>query len=130
MTLMQRLERAQRAAEAAAAEALAPESGADGALAPRPDTTTTPESRLGMTVAPAPHRAPPDPPNLLDRSTPSDVADLSGSTGLAEAMEAEHYAAMLAELRALYQSLIPKHGGMVVRGSLGEERRGNQEKQQ
>jgi len=42
-------------------------------------------------------------------------ADLSGSTGLAEAMEAEHYAAMLAELRALYQNLIPKHGGMVVR---------------
>lgn len=42
-------------------------------------------------------------------------ADLSGSTGLAEAMEAEHYAAMLAELRALYQALVPKHGGTVVR---------------
>jgi len=42
-------------------------------------------------------------------------ADLSDSTGLAEAMEAEHYAAMLASLRALYQRLVPKHGGMVVR---------------
>ena len=41
--------------------------------------------------------------------------DLSDSTGLAEAMEAEHYAAMLAGLRALYQELVPKHGGLVVR---------------
>ena len=42
-------------------------------------------------------------------------ADLSDSTRLAESVEAEHYALMLAQLRALYQRLVPKHGGMVVR---------------
>lgn len=42
-------------------------------------------------------------------------ADLSRSTELAGAMEAEHYAALLAALRRAYQDAIPKHGGMVVR---------------
>ena len=42
-------------------------------------------------------------------------ADLSESTLLAEAMEAEHYAAMLRELRSQYQSVVPRHGGVVVR---------------
>ncbi|HEY4084034.1 MAG TPA: adenylate/guanylate cyclase domain-containing protein [Burkholderiaceae bacterium] len=42
-------------------------------------------------------------------------ADLSGSTRLAEAMEAEHYALMLAQLRQCYQSAINAHGGQVVR---------------
>jgi class 3 adenylate cyclase len=42
-------------------------------------------------------------------------ADLSESTRLADAMEAEHYAAMLRELRELYQSVVPRHGGTVVR---------------
>ncbi|MET0520140.1 MAG: AAA family ATPase, partial [Burkholderiaceae bacterium] len=40
---------------------------------------------------------------------------MSGSTSLAEAIEAEHYAVLLARLRALYQSVVPKHGGIVVR---------------
>ncbi|MCV2370426.1 adenylate/guanylate cyclase domain-containing protein [Roseateles oligotrophus] len=42
-------------------------------------------------------------------------ADLSESTRLADAMEAEHYAIMLRELRALYQGVVPRHGGTVVR---------------
>ncbi|WP_271007898.1 ATP-binding protein [Paucibacter sp. B51] len=42
-------------------------------------------------------------------------SDLSESTRLSDAMEAEHYAAMLAEVRGLYQNLIAKHGGTVVR---------------
>lgn len=42
-------------------------------------------------------------------------ADLSGSTGLAAAMEAEHYASMLERLRRLYQEVIARHGGAVVR---------------
>ncbi len=42
-------------------------------------------------------------------------ADLSESTRLADGMEAEHYAAMLSDLRGLYQSVVPRHGGTVVR---------------
>ncbi|MDB5861249.1 MAG: hypothetical protein JWQ76_4938 [Ramlibacter sp.] len=42
-------------------------------------------------------------------------ADLSHSTELAEIMETEHYAAMLAAVRDVYQDTIPRHGGMVVR---------------
>jgi class 3 adenylate cyclase len=42
-------------------------------------------------------------------------ADLSGSTRLAEAMEAEHYALMLAELRRCYSQAVLAHGGQVVR---------------
>ncbi|HSW03101.1 ATP-binding protein [Aquabacterium sp.] len=42
-------------------------------------------------------------------------ADLSRSTELAWAMEAEHYAALLAALRGAYQDTIAQHGGMVVR---------------
>ncbi|MCV2359905.1 AAA family ATPase [Paucibacter sp. TC2R-5] len=42
-------------------------------------------------------------------------ADLSESTRLADAMQAEHYALMLRDLRALYQSVVPRHGGTVVR---------------
>ncbi len=41
--------------------------------------------------------------------------DLSGSTGLAEWMEAEHYAAMLGGLRALYERIVPHHGGLIAR---------------
>lgn len=42
-------------------------------------------------------------------------ADLSHSTELAGAMETEHYAALLAELRRAYQDHISQHGGVVVR---------------
>lgn len=42
-------------------------------------------------------------------------ADLSGSTAMAEWMEAEHYAAMLAGLRALYERIVPHHGGVIAR---------------
>ncbi|MFG6467267.1 AAA family ATPase [Roseateles sp. BYS87W] len=41
--------------------------------------------------------------------------DLSGSTAMAEWMEAEHYAAMLADLRALYERIVPHHGGAIAR---------------
>ena len=42
-------------------------------------------------------------------------ADLSQSTELAAALEAEHYAQLLAAVRQAYQDTIPKHGGLVVR---------------
>ncbi|WP_162250756.1 AAA family ATPase [Pelomonas sp. Root1217] len=42
-------------------------------------------------------------------------ADLSGSTAMAEWMEAEHYAAMLGGLRALYERIVPHHGGVIAR---------------
>lgn len=41
--------------------------------------------------------------------------DLSGSTAMAEWLEAEHYAAMLATLRALYERIVPHHGGVIAR---------------
>ncbi|MFT7775963.1 ATP-binding protein [Roseateles sp.] len=41
--------------------------------------------------------------------------DLSGSTAMAEWMEAEHYAAMLAGLRTLYERIVPHHGGVIAR---------------
>ena len=42
-------------------------------------------------------------------------ADLSGSTELAELMETEHYAAVLAALRKVYQDTLARHGGVIVR---------------
>lgn len=41
--------------------------------------------------------------------------DLSGSTAMAEWMEAEHYATMLASLRELYEFIVPHHGGVIAR---------------
>jgi len=42
-------------------------------------------------------------------------SDLSDSTRLAGAMEAENYADLLTQLRELYRQVIPHHGGTVVR---------------
>jgi class 3 adenylate cyclase/tetratricopeptide (TPR) repeat protein len=42
-------------------------------------------------------------------------ADLSRSTELAGAMEAEHYAGLLAALRTAYKAQVQRHGGLVVR---------------
>ena len=42
-------------------------------------------------------------------------ADLSGSTQLASAMEAEHCADILAQLRHAYDDCITRHGGTVAR---------------
>lgn len=42
-------------------------------------------------------------------------ADLSDSTRLGELMEAEHYAAMLAELRQACRDIVPRHGGHIAR---------------
>ena len=42
-------------------------------------------------------------------------SDLSYSTKLSAAMEAEHYAALLAIVRRAYQDTIRKHGGVIVR---------------
>jgi class 3 adenylate cyclase/tetratricopeptide (TPR) repeat protein len=42
-------------------------------------------------------------------------SDLSDSTKLAAAMEAEDYAGLLGRLRHTYQDVIPKHGGTMVR---------------
>jgi class 3 adenylate cyclase/tetratricopeptide (TPR) repeat protein len=41
--------------------------------------------------------------------------DLSGSTAMAEWMEAEHYSAMLGGLRELYERIVPHHGGVIAR---------------
>ncbi|MFG6486703.1 ATP-binding protein [Roseateles sp. BYS78W] len=41
--------------------------------------------------------------------------DLSGSTAMAEWMEAEHYSAMLGSLRELYERIVPHHGGQIAR---------------
>lgn len=42
-------------------------------------------------------------------------ADLSGSTRLSAALEAEHYAALLARLSHAYWTVVARHGGLVVR---------------
>lgn len=42
-------------------------------------------------------------------------ADLTGSTRLSATLEAEHYAALLAELTEAYSSVVARHGGLVVR---------------
>jgi class 3 adenylate cyclase/tetratricopeptide (TPR) repeat protein len=42
-------------------------------------------------------------------------SDLSDSTRLAGAMEAEHYAALLADLRRVSEAVVPRHGGVIVR---------------
>jgi class 3 adenylate cyclase/tetratricopeptide (TPR) repeat protein len=42
-------------------------------------------------------------------------SDLSDSTRIAAAMEAEDYAELLGRLRRAYQEVIPKHGGTIVR---------------
>ena len=42
-------------------------------------------------------------------------SDLSGATSLGEQMEAEDYAGMLANLRALCRETIPRHGGHIAR---------------
>ncbi|MBV8605797.1 MAG: AAA family ATPase [Pelomonas sp.] len=42
-------------------------------------------------------------------------ADLSGSTALSEALEAEDYAELLARLRHCYREIVARHGGTVVR---------------
>jgi class 3 adenylate cyclase/tetratricopeptide (TPR) repeat protein len=42
-------------------------------------------------------------------------ADLSQSSALAASMEAEQYAALLAALRTVYDAVVPRHGGLVVR---------------
>ena len=42
-------------------------------------------------------------------------SDLSGSTSLGEQMEAEEYAAMVADLRALCREIIPRYGGHIAR---------------
>jgi class 3 adenylate cyclase/tetratricopeptide (TPR) repeat protein len=42
-------------------------------------------------------------------------ADLSGSTRLSAALEAEHYAALLAQLSHAYWTVVARHGGLVVR---------------
>jgi class 3 adenylate cyclase/tetratricopeptide (TPR) repeat protein len=62
-------------------------------------------------AAPLPSAAPPGQRRLLTLL----FVDLSGSTAMAEWMEAEHYAAMLAGLRALYERIVPHHGGAIAR---------------
>ena len=42
-------------------------------------------------------------------------ADLTGSTRLSAALEAEHYAALLAQLSHAYWTVVARHGGFVVR---------------
>src|SRR5262245_60532326 len=42
-------------------------------------------------------------------------ADLTGSTRLSAELEAEHYAALLAQLPHAYWTVVARHGGLVVR---------------
>src|ERR1700682_6055989 len=42
-------------------------------------------------------------------------SDLCGSTNLAASIEAEYYADILVQLRETYCSILPQHGGTVVR---------------
>lgn len=64
-----------------------------------------------VTPAPADPAAAPGQRRLLTLL----FVDLSGSTSLAEWLEAEHYAAMLAQLRHLYEHIVPHHGGVIAR---------------
>lgn len=67
-----------------------------------------------MTESPASHAA--SAPALGQRRLLTLLfVDLSGSTAMAEWMEAEHYAAMLAGLRTLYERIVPHHGGVIAR---------------
>jgi class 3 adenylate cyclase len=59
--------------------------------------------------------APPPPPGGQRRLLTLLFVDLSSSTAMAEWMEAEHYAAMLAGLRGLYEQIVPRHGGVIAR---------------
>ncbi|KQV96267.1 hypothetical protein ASC91_01545 [Pelomonas sp. Root1237] len=67
-----------------------------------------------VTESSAPFAAPPAPVGQRRLLTLL-FADLSGSTAMAEWMEAEHYAAMLGGLRALYERIVPHHGGVIAR---------------
>lgn len=67
-----------------------------------------------VTESSAPFAAPPAPVGQRRLLTLL-FADLSGSTAMAEWMEAEHYAAMLAGLRTLYERIVPHHGGVIAR---------------
>lgn len=66
-----------------------------------------------MIAPPEPAAAPPAAPQR--RYLTVVFADLSDSTRLSEMMEAEHYAELLSELRALYQGVVAAHGGAIVR---------------
>jgi class 3 adenylate cyclase/tetratricopeptide (TPR) repeat protein len=64
----------------------------------------------------APSVLPPSPPQAGGRHAVTLLfADLSRSTELADRLEAEQYAAVLAQLRHAYNTLVPRYGGMVVR---------------
>jgi class 3 adenylate cyclase len=69
------------------------------------------ESSAPFAAAPAAPAAPVGQRRLLTLL----FADLSGSTAMAEWMEAEHYSAMLAGLRTLYERIVPHHGGVIAR---------------
>lgn len=80
------------------------------------DSTTGPPSgiagaKIGHTDGPAPQRA------LAARRCYLTVlfCDLSDSTELGAALEAEHYADMLGNIRAACSQIVPRHGGMIVR---------------
>ncbi|MFN3861971.1 MAG: ATP-binding protein [Roseateles sp.] len=71
-----------------------------------------------MTESPIPLTAPAAPPPAAvgqRRLLTLLFVDLNGSTAMAEWMEAEHYAAMLAGLRELYERIVPRHGGVIAR---------------
>ncbi|MFG6412334.1 AAA family ATPase [Roseateles sp. DC23W] len=70
-----------------------------------------------MTESPVPLKAPAGSPAAVGhrRLLTLLFVDLSSSTAMAEWMEAEHYAAMLADLRALYERVVPHHGGVIAR---------------
>ncbi len=59
--------------------------------------------------------APPDPSPPQRRFVTMLFADLSGSTRLSASLEAEHYAAVLAQLSHACWTVVARHGGVVVR---------------
>lgn len=74
--------------------------------------------RAAVTESPIPLTAPAAPPPAAvgqRRLLTLLFVDLNGSTAMAEWMEAEHYAAMLAGLRELYERIVPRHGGVIAR---------------
>lgn len=65
-------------------------------------------------VSDAPERGTATPGAARRRYLTMLFSDLSDSTQIAAAMEAEHYAELLGDLRRAYLDVIPKHGGTIV----------------
>jgi class 3 adenylate cyclase len=70
---------------------------------------------MAMADAPRPQGAAPPAVPARRRYLTLLFSDLTGSTALSEAMEAENYADLLSRLRHLYHEVVNKHGGTITR---------------